>query len=214
MSVRQAVSFLELSKAKKLRLLGDMYEKLRQVGSKRVHLDLILHRNSVRACTSVGCVVGWAATDRSISDRLEIRLGGYDLAKGRFDISAGEDLSLNLTPLQPQFKHKDVHPVGPHVSCIHVFKEQRLSAFLFGGISGTESRIGHYRAALARLLYIGQLIDSNTNMSEWAKENFSTEADDFVHAHRQSMAKSQFVMGNLDRVLGKRRPKAKPQAAQ
>lgn len=210
----RAPSFLGMNKTEQLSLLGDMYDILRRVGPRKVQLDEILSRTSLRSCGSVGCVVGWAATDRSIADRLQVRLGGYNMKERKFDKSVEYSTSLMLTRLNPEFKDLDVHPIRPQLSCLQVFKEERINAFLFSSLDKIEKRLGHYRAALSRLVYIGRLIDLNIPMHDWSRECNSTIADKFINDHRRQMVSEPFVREHMDKVVGLPRLTAVTQNAQ
>lgn len=197
------VSFSKLSKADQLSLLGDIYEKLRLVGPRRVHLDVVLERTGSEspACDSIGCVVGWAATDRSLADRLGVRLSGYNYALGGFDPNWSED-SLMLTRLIDRFKNADVHPNDGFVSCLSVFKESRINSFLFVTRVYPETRWSHYRAALGRLLYLGHLIDSGVDLEAtgWYLSTGMSLADDFAQEHRKKMVRCPFVIEHLKKL--------------
>jgi|GEM_PF-6268627 len=210
----KSVSFFQMSKDEQLSVLGGIYTKLLTVGQRRVNLDLIhtLDTDIIpKGCGSAACVVGWAATDRSVADRLGVRLADYDLDLQKY-VGSSTSGSLELVRLNPAFKDKPVQPArnSTHISCQRVFQEPSISSFLFSARTGPENRWSHFRVALARLLYLGHLIDSGLNLAEngWIANRYGEPNEHFLDNQRAAMMRNEFVVQHLQKL--KAAPTAKP----
>lgn len=136
--------FNDLTKERKLQLLGKIYDALNAIPAHQVYLDEVMTETA--GCGSVGCVAGWMVADESAAEAM----GLVHSSQGQF---------RTLGTLRELFLDS-------------LFHEQALSRFLFGTLWSSE-RKAHYtnnlepgfyspkRIALARLLYIGRLVDQD-----------------------------------------------------
>lgn len=143
--LKKSRSFNDLSKSDKLAVLGTIFNALVGVPARRVYLDNIM-TNAPGGCGSMGCVVGWAAARRKSANALGLKVDKEGVLYEKNGESIGHE---------------------------HVFNEYGLSDFLFGPYSKayTMTPTTEYqpkRTALARLLYVGHLVDQDQwKGSDW-----------------------------------------------
>lgn len=125
------LSFLNMTRTKKLSLLGDMYRMMFNLRPGQVNLDTI-------HCGSAGCLAGWCSVDPELSKRLHI---GYNSRLGEI-VS-----TTRAATVIAQF-------IG-----IFLFKEEAVNHFLFAPHSHLEDK-NHRITTLTRLLYMGGLVNT------------------------------------------------------
>lgn len=150
------MKFFYMTKADQLQLLGDLYTMMASLSPLDVNLNTVMRRKEV-GCGSIGCLLGWAATDPKLGNRLGVVQSTDTLLRFNSGARKNQPITYDL-----------------------VFHERRLSTYLFGPCVEDarfqllprdqryalykEFGVGliHQRVALFRLLAIGHLIDSDT----------------------------------------------------